>query len=355
MRSTSLFVVMAGMFLTLRSAQAQRPQSSPAATLLIRARLALNDLKYAQADSMSRAVLQLGPQLDRAERIQALRILIAALYPDDRAAQHRDAAIQNMMLLVQLEPAAVIPGEISWGGLDSLMNQVRTATFAVLASPPRVSLLKGPGGVDSIPVSTTRASFLTLTARPLGGTRSVALDSAGPTRQATLRLRVLQGDQVRLPSGNYELTIVARDAATRDSQTTRFSMTIEAPPLQFVPVPAALDSSKLLPERGARAGLKSVVIGLGVGGMTVALGTLASTTDKSAGNPDRRAYAVALGISLAGILAAGIDKGAALPGNAAKNADLRARFGRSVAEANAENLRRRESYEARVSIEGEGT
>ena len=64
----------------LALAPSARAQQAPIADLLQRARAALNDLRYAEADSAASAILEIGSSLSREQRIEALSIRASALF-----------------------------------------------------------------------------------------------------------------------------------------------------------------------------------------------------------------------------------------------------------------------------------
>jgi len=92
--------------------------------LLTRAKNALNDLKYSEADSLARLLIALGDVVPRPQRIAALQIAAAARYPDDKPLQRADSAVSALKVIVLLGHTDPIPFEIGWAGLDSLFRSV---------------------------------------------------------------------------------------------------------------------------------------------------------------------------------------------------------------------------------------
>ena len=121
---------------------AQTQAGSPVTDMMIKGRNALNDLNYAQADSVARRILALGSLLSRQQQTDALQLLAAALYPDEGGAQKADTAIGVIKRLVELG-ASKMPAEISHPALDSLYAFVARA-----AQPAKVILgSRTPGAV----------------------------------------------------------------------------------------------------------------------------------------------------------------------------------------------------------------
>lgn len=345
----TLTVLMAG-----PAAAQQGAGRSRVAEILLRARVALNDLKYTDADNLARGVLTLGTDASRADRIQALQVIAAALYPEEMSAQRRDEAIGFIRQLVQLDPDAQIPEDISWVGLRTLVEDTRGSTYAAQATPRRENLLAGPTGEAYIDVAATRPSRYTLFAdqKKRSGT-SFVIDTLGPIRQGTLRFRILNGDQPRVPSGDYELRIVAHDAASTDSLVVRYLVAINAPSLDLVPVPVTLDSLKLLPEISRPKKGVNIAIGVALGGVTAAIASALRAPDpvKASTSADSKAYLVGGGMALGGLLGAVLDHGSPLPQNVARNAELRTAFSKSVHDAEDENNRRRAAYRATMTVD----
>lgn len=122
---------------------AQVQQGSPVIDMMIRGRNALNDLRYAEADSIARRILSLGNLITKQQQVDALQLRAAAAFPDEQAEQKQDTAIAVIKQLVALDAGQGLPREISWPGLDSLYNWV-----ASFAQPSRVVLgSRVPGSI----------------------------------------------------------------------------------------------------------------------------------------------------------------------------------------------------------------
>lgn len=113
---------------------AQTQAGSPVTDMMVKGRNALNDLNYAQADSVARRVLALGSLLSRQQQTDALQLLAAALFPDESGAQKADTAIGVIKRLVEMGTTRM-PAEISHPQLDSLFAFVARA-----AQPAKVIL-----------------------------------------------------------------------------------------------------------------------------------------------------------------------------------------------------------------------
>src|SRR5574341_807673 len=200
-------------------------QRSPIGELLRQASNALNDLRYGRADSIARGVLAFGDRISRDERIEALQILVAALYPEERGAQRIEPARTYMKQLVRLDPETRLPRAISWPGLDSLLTQTMRTTFSVIVKPLHDNAVTGTTGA-AIPFLATRPARLLLVAVPdSGGGPPIALDSVGPIASGALTARVLKGDALALKGGRYTLRVTAIDAAAPDTIVLRFGAT----------------------------------------------------------------------------------------------------------------------------------
>jgi len=335
------------------AAAAQEQRVSPVADVLRQARRALDNLEYGAADSLARSVLVSRAQVSRAERIEALLVLVAALYPEERTAQRRDSALAYLREYVRTAPDGTIPAAISWYGLDSLLELARRTTFAAFARPRRDNTVSGAGASIPIPVVATRPARLRLSLGRRGQTtRPVVVDSAGPARDAVLALRLFAGDSQLVSSGEWVVTVTAVDSASPDTVVQRFPVTVSAPSLDLVSVPLALDSTQLRSEWAPPSRGVAVAIGAGLGAATVLMvqAMRAPEPVSSAVKADSRALAVAGGFVLGGVVGALLDKGHALPANVAYNSQVRADFAQRVLDAQQENERRRAAHRATVTI-----
>lgn len=328
-------------------------QRSPIAELLRQASNALNDLRYGHADTIARGVLALGERVSREERIEALQIIVAALYPEERGAQRLEQARTYMKLLVRLDPETRLPRAISWPGLDSLLADTRRTTFSVVAKPQRDNAVAGTAAA-AIPVLATRPARFSLTAVPESGA-PIPLDSLGPETSGAVSVRVLAGDAVRLPSGRYTLRLTAIDAAAPDTIVLRFAATVVAPRLELTSVPAVIDSSLLRPEILPPSRGRNIAIGVGLGAVTalVASAFRAEEPVKSAVSSDTRAYVVGAGLVAGALIGAFIDKGAPQPDNVVWNARQRDLFAQRVRDVQAQNEQKKAAYRATVTIDTE--
>ena len=124
-----------------------RAQESLITNLLTRAKTALNDLKYTQADSLARLVIGLGDLVPRDQRVTALQIAAGARYPEEAQFQKPDSAMSALRAVVALGHNAPIPFDISWPGLDSMYVRAGgalTASAVPAGSPGAGSASGGP-------------------------------------------------------------------------------------------------------------------------------------------------------------------------------------------------------------------
>src|SRR5258708_7331507 len=132
-------------------ALAQTQAGSPVRDILTKAKNALNDLKYKEADSLAARALSYGALLSKDQQLEATQVLVAALYPEDVGDQKLDSvqvAIKQMLAL----GVKVMPRDLTWAGLDTLIAR------AVKASEP-AKLVFG---------SRTPAAFIYVDGQPQG-------------------------------------------------------------------------------------------------------------------------------------------------------------------------------------------
>ena len=334
-------------------AAASGQQRSQVGELLRQASNALNDLRYGRADTIARGVLAFGDRISREERVEALQILVAALYPEERGAQKLEPARTFMKQLVRLDPEARFPRAISWPGIDSLLAQTRRATFSIVVKPLRDNAVTGSTAA-AIPFLATRPARIRLVAVPDSGP-AVTLDSVGPETAGALSARVLRGDVVVLRGGRYTLRVTAIDASAPDTIVVRFGATVIAPPLALAPVPPVIDSSVFRPEVLPPAKGRNIAIGVGLGAVTALVATAfrAEEPVKSVVGSDSRAYIVGAGLVAGGLIGAFMDKGAPQPDNVAWNSRQRDVFAQRVRDIQSQNDQKKAAYRATITIDPE--
>jgi hypothetical protein len=141
--------------------------------MMSQARNSLNDLRYADADSIARFVLAFGDLLSKQQRVEALQIRAAAAFPDEQGAQSRDSALVHIRQLVALGATDGLPREITWPGLDSLFQMV-----ARLSQPAKVLL-----------GTRTAGSILYIDGQPTGVLQGLKLVQVPAGRSVALSLR----------------------------------------------------------------------------------------------------------------------------------------------------------------------
>jgi hypothetical protein len=343
--------------LMLAGPRTLRGQTSPIVDLLLRARVALNDLHYAQADSLATAVLAgFGNRLSQDQRLEALSVIAASFFPEPAGGgiQRPESALVYLTQIVRLDPEnGRVHADVSWPGLDSLFGVARRTTFAAGASPQERNELSGPQGEATVRVFATRPARFRLLLRPGAGGAPVLVDSAGPSDRAALRLRSFNGDRPLLTSGEYALAVIAADTAGRDSAVLSYAASVEAPPLEFVPVANVLDSTQLRPEIAPPARARGIVAGLLLGGGAVIAATLKGPSPLSSTAADSRGFVVGVGLALGAVIGGLLDRGQPLPENANSNQRLRAQFEEAVRTARAENQRRLQAYHMTITIRQE--
>jgi hypothetical protein len=332
-----------------------RAQTSPIVDLMVRARAALNDLHYAEADSLAATVLvAFADRLNHDQRIEALGIRAASLYPDTAGGgvQHADSAIAYLALMVRTDPTMVrMRSDLSWTGLDSLFTVARARTFAFAATPLPEYELTGPDASGPVEVESTRPARVSLWLLPSGGA-PVLMDTAAAAPHASLRLRGFVQLQP-LAIGSYSIAVLARDTASQDSLVEHFTLVVAGQPLQLLPVPRSLDSSQLKREIAPPARARGIVAGLLLGGGAIAAATIKGSAPLSTASSDGRGYVIGVGLAAGALVGGLMDKGQRLPENVAANARLRAAFAQSVKQAHDENQRRIAAYHMTLTMQGD--
>lgn len=329
-------------------------QDGVATTLLTRARSAYDALNYPLADTLTRNALNL-PGITTRQRVLALQIRAAALYPEEEGApRSREAAIPVLQEFVKLTFDQKITRDLSWPGLDSLLVQARLGTFAARATPDREYGLQGADGAAAIPIrSTRRAAFRMVYLTADGG--SIPLDSIGPDTAGVLTIRGMVDSQPALPVGAGEIQITATDVLSEESAVQRFTIRVKAPAVGLLDEPPALGFQDFKPERKKPARVKGIVLGILVGGATIAISTAARGPEdlKDAFDPDSRSTGIGLGLAAAVITAGFLDPGTAIPDNVRVNEELRSRHGQDVEAIRIQNVRLLAGYRQTITFETE--
>lgn len=90
--------------------------------LLAKGREAVNNFEYKAGETTAYQLLAM--ELTRQQRIDALELLVASVFPDDAAAQRPDSARSVIAKLVELGVQKMTTPELTWRGLDSLYTVV---------------------------------------------------------------------------------------------------------------------------------------------------------------------------------------------------------------------------------------
>lgn len=332
-------------------------QRSPLVDHLIQARTALNELRFAEADSLAMFALRIfASVINRDQRTEALAIAASARFPDliEGAVQYPDSALIALRELVRLDPDMRLREDVSWSGLDSLMNVARATTFAPRVRP-RGEATFGIGSSGLVAEGTsTRSARWRVELLPLAGGASLWSDTLSARLSASMAIRVTIADgQPSLVSGDFSLRIVALDGESSDSTVWTYPANVSAPKLELLPIPPPMDSTTLLPEISAPAHGRGIFVGIVVAALTaVGTGALRGTSPLGdAVDADGRAMVIG-GVLAVGSIAAGfLDKGTLILGNQLANTRVGLDHATAVQAARVENQRRLNEYRVTISIQ----
>jgi hypothetical protein len=332
--------------------------TDPIDQVLVLAQQAYDALAYPRADSIARSLLALGPGLSARQRTRAMILSAAASYPEEAESQHRDVAVASLRELMRTNLSFRFPQELTWPGLDSLVEELRRTTFGVEATADSVQTGVGPQGAMTVRVRSSLPGrlFVTVTAVNGGGNNVVYLDSAIATTSAEFRIPTMRANRPLFETGAYYISIMGTDSSSADAVAMRFVAQVDAPPLEFVTIPASIDSTKLLPERAHRFGYKSIVPAVILGGGAFALASVLRPQDgsiKQSVGADSKGYAIGGGIALLTIAGGFLDRGRPIHKNIEANQAYREAFAKAVTAARAENLRRIAEYRTTVRFDSE--
>jgi hypothetical protein len=359
LRALPLAVILAA-FATLSAsvtpAGAQIQQGSVIEDLLKRSQDAYNDLNFLRADTLAHQVLASTGRVSREQRLRAMVLVAASAYPDDPSAQRRARALQFLRDVIRINLEVQVPPELRWVGFDSIVDEARRTAFGMAVTADSAQSLVGPQGIGKITVRSNRTGRFRMSifqgAMPTGV--AVATDSTLPGATGELRFPGMRNERPVFTTGEYTVVITGVDASGRDTLTQRLAMRVEAPALVFAQVPSTMDSTKLLPIRSPRYGLKAIVPAIFAGGAAYAFSTVLRGEGEIANEiaADSKGVAIAGAIAGVTILAGVMDRGRPLPQNVAANKAFGEAFTKSIADAQTENRRRVAEYRTTVRMEG---
>ncbi len=340
-----------GLLLLPAALQSQTPTGrSPTEVLLVQLRELVDGFEYTGAVQLGAASADLISRM-RKDQLEMYLTLTAAAYfpPDADSLQNRDLALQNLQALVRLRPDARIPVELSWDGLDALLDFAATQVFSVVVRPEPYYDLSGSDERGFVTVVASRPTDFRLVSVANGRTEEVVQDSVRTGSSAVMGFRVHDGVRRLLLPGANEFLIIARDVATSDSTVLRVPamVTGESPPSLPSPV---FDSTVLLPVRKPPNRASTIRTGVFFAVLTGAIAVAARAEEplRSSFTVDARAIGVSVAFIGAAITAAVRDTGRPTPQNVVANERLHAEHARIVAESAAENQRRSLQYRATI-------
>jgi hypothetical protein len=302
---------------------------------------AFNDFKYITADTTARKVLTM-QSASPAQRARAQMIIAASAFPEEAAAQKRVVALAMLKQLLRTNYEARLPQELTWVGLDSLMEEARRTTFGVQVTGEAIQTAVGIDGAAKLHFKANKPGLFRMIITARTGNSVAVVDSLTGVAEGEISFKTMRDERPVFSTGDYNVMITAYEPGARgDTVTTQYTLKVDAPALAFVDVPAKMDSSKLLKERSGKYGAKAILPAIMVGGATFALSSVLHGEGALATGPaDTKGVGVAGGLALVTILAGFADNGRLIPANIAANQAAGQAFEKSVADAQAENRRR---------------
>ena len=354
--AASLRALPLALLLVAAPVRAQIQQSSVVEDLLKRSQDAYNDLNFSRADTLASQVLASTGRVSQAQRIRAMILIAAAAYPDDPSAQKRARALMYLRDVIRMALDVQVPQELRWAGFDSVVDEARRTSFGIAVTADSVQSLVGPQGMGKIAVRANRTGRyrMSIYQGPAPTGVAVVTDSTLPGASGELHFAGMRNERPVFSTGEYTVVITGIDASGRDTLTSRLSMRVDAPALEFAQIPTAMDSSKLLPIRSPKFGAKAFFPAIIAGGGAFALASVLRGEGNIATDVAADSKGVAIGGAIAGvtILAGLLDRGRPLPQNVAANKAFGEQFAKSISDAQAENRRRVSEHRTTVRIEG---
>lgn len=317
---------------------------SPIDDKIAHAKDALNSLRYDEARQSARELFALGGRLRRSQQISTLQLAAAAFYPEEESGRNADSARVYLTQLSKYYPEGSMPADITWRGLDSLLNDVRRQTFGATIKPPQQLTLSGTTSRPAVEVFSTKLARWQLYLVPQGGGVPTLLDTLPLTRSGRLAMRAHDGHAAVIQPGTYEVRVLAISEDQSDTITTKLDMMAEGIPPTLVDMPTPLDTTKFQKERAGRAFGTAIAGGIIMGGATWALAqyarSLEDTKPFGKSSADNRSMKIGIAIGVGALAGAFLDPGR--PDPEAKKANVAARndYMKKVGEATEENRKR---------------
>lgn len=327
------------------SAVPARAQSNPIDDLLKLAMDAFNDFKYTRADSLARSVMTMN--VNAAQRARAQMVIAAAAYPEDASAQRRPAALATLKQLVRTNFNLKLPQELTWAGLDSLVEEAKRTTYAFQLTAEQQQTAVGPAGTAKVHFRSNKPSFFRLVIAAKNGGSIAIVDSVSGSAEGDFSFKTMRDEKPIFSTGDYTITVTAFEPGGRgDTVTAQYGLKADAPALSFSTIPTKMDSTRLLKERTGRFGAKSILPAVIVGAAAFALSSGVQSEGKFATNKTSDSKGTAVGglMFVSTILAGYMDRGRPIPANIAANKATGDAFQKSIVDAQAENRRRITDY-----------
>ncbi len=288
-----MIVFVCALLWTVTLATGVGAQARPAAVadVIARMRADLAARNYAMAIGSGNALLESSRVLTPDQRLELWQVLAAAYYPDEPRAQQPDSALLPLDALVHMVPDVTMAPELSWPGLDSLLERTRARVF-VVATRPLAEYTIARDLPAHLTVVASRPTRFRLTSVATASGATVVHDAADSVTAASLRFRSHDATGPVFNERAYELQVWAYDLLTGDSvaivhrATATRVVRVDSLALR----PAGGDVPPPLPPARTTAagrGRSTMLVGaLGLAGATVAIATGAR-----AGEPLRSAFA----------------------------------------------------------------
>lgn len=302
---------------------------------------AFNDFKYTTADTTARKVL-LMQSASGAQRARAQMIIAASAYPEEVSAQKRLVAMAVLKQLLRTNYDAKLPQELTWVGLDSLMEEARRTTFGMQVTGEAQQVAVGVDGAAKLHFKSNKPGLFRLIITAKTGNAVAVVDSLIGTAEGDISFKTMRDEKPIFTTGDYNVMLTAFEPGARgDTVAVQYGLKVEAPALAFAEIPTRMDSTKLLQERSGKYGAKAVLPALLVGGAAFFISSqLHGDGALASGAADAKGMGVAGGLAAATIFAGFVDRGRMIPANMAANRAAGEAFQKSIVDAQTENRRR---------------
>src|SRR5262249_1912740 len=154
-------------------------------------------------------------------------------------------ALAMLKQLLRTNYDAKLPQELTWAGLDSLLEEARRTTFGVAVSGEALQTTVGFDGAAKLHFKANKPGLFRLIVTPKAGGAVAVVDSLMGTAEGDITFKTMRDEKPIFSSGDYTVLVTAFEPGGRgDTVTASYGLKVDAPAVTLAAVPTKMDSSK---------------------------------------------------------------------------------------------------------------